>query len=80
MFTHAALDEAIARTGVHRYRWLCSDENPILEGPSGRHAFQRLVTELAAGTYTGQRFDPATPPKPGGCCNGSGYPPERDEG
>jgi hypothetical protein len=61
------LAEAIARTGVHRYRYLC------LEHPDGavRRGYQGLVIDIASGTYVGQRFDPDAIPTPGQpCCPG----------
>lgn len=66
-----ALDKAIARTGVERYRFLCL-EHP---DPQVRADYQRLVTEIAAGTHTGQRIDPHAPPAtrhaPRPCCDGT---------
>jgi hypothetical protein len=48
-----ALTEAIARTGVHRYRYLC------LECPDEkvRREYQGLVIQLASGPHAGPRFD-----------------------
>jgi hypothetical protein len=60
------LTEAIARTGVHRYRYLCLEhpDQPTREG------YQRIVIEIASGTYAGQRFDPdAQQPPSVPCCS-----------
>jgi hypothetical protein len=60
------LTEAIARTGVHRYRYLC------LEHPDAavRRGYQGLVIDIASGIPTGQRFDPdAIPARAGSCCD-----------
>ncbi len=64
----AYLVEAIARTGVHRYRYLC------LEHPDEavRRQYQGLVIDIASGTYVGQRFDPNSMPLPGQPCCGGG--------
>jgi hypothetical protein len=67
------LAEAIARTGVHRYQYLC------LEYPDAavRAQYQGLVIDIASGTYTGQRFDPTAPQAAPGtpCCGGDlSYP------
>jgi hypothetical protein len=58
------LIEAIARTGVHRYRHLC------LEHPdaSVRAQYQSLVIDVASGVYVGQRFDPNAIPTNRPCC------------
>jgi hypothetical protein len=68
----AYLVEAIARTGVHRYRYLC------LEHPDAavRAQYQGLVIDIASGTYTGQRIDPDAPQPPATpCCGGDlSYP------
>ena len=74
-----ALGRAIATTGVERYRFL-SLEHP---DPTVRADYQRLVTEIAAGTTTGQQYDPAvygepsrTATSPAGsrpCCDGDPY-------
>lgn len=59
------LAEAIAITGVHRYRYLCL-EHP---DPEVRRQYQWLVIEIASGTYTGQRHDPdAVVPDGVPCC------------
>jgi hypothetical protein len=60
------LEEAIARTGTHRLRYLC------LEHPDEkvRREYSGLVADIAAGTYTGQRFDPSAEPITGKCCDG----------
>ena len=59
------LVEAITRTRVHRYRYLCL-EHPDL---ATRRGYQGLVIEIATGTYVGQQFDPdAVPAMP--CCPG----------
>jgi hypothetical protein len=55
-----ALDQAIARTGVERYRFLCLEHSD----PAVRADYQRLVTEIAAGTHTGDRYDPAVHGEP----------------
>jgi hypothetical protein len=66
----AHLVEAVARTGVHRYRYLCLDH----PDPKVRREYQGLVMEIASGTYTGDRHDPDAAP-PGNCdCGGSPYP------
>ena len=41
-----ALDVIVARTGVERYRYLCSEENP---DPMTREGYRRLVVDLAVG-------------------------------
>ena len=46
----AILTEAIARTGVQRYRYLCLD----YPDEKIREQYRGLVTQIAAGTYTGQ--------------------------
>ena len=74
-FDSAILDEAIARTGVARYRFLCLDH----PDPQVRAGYQRLVTEIAAGTYEGQRYDPIQQPQSGSCCDGQTYPPEEEQ-
>jgi hypothetical protein len=68
----AYLAEAIARTGVHRYRYLCL-EHP---DPVVRAQYQGLVIDIASGTYTGQRIDPAAPQAAATpCCPGeAAYP------
>ena len=64
----AYLLEVIARTGVHRYRYL-STEQP---DPVERAKWQVWVINEAGGTHTGQRFDPnATPQASQPCCDGS---------
>jgi hypothetical protein len=60
----AYLAEAIARTGVERYRFLCL-EHP---DPTVRHQYQFLVIEIATGTYTGDRHDPLPPAEGRPCC------------
>lgn len=59
--------EAIARTGVHRYRYLC------LEHPDEkvRQQYQSLVIDVATGVHDGQRFDPLDPPADCRCCGGN---------
>lgn len=65
------LEEAIARTGVHRYRYLCLEQPDV----DSRRQFQRLVIEIASGTYTGQRHDPdAIPAMPAPCCGDGQLP------
>ena len=68
-FSESILAEAIVLTGVARYRFLAL-EHP---DPQTRAEYQRLVTEIASGTYAGQRVE--TPAEGGGCsgCPGSGY-------
>ena len=67
----AILAEAIARTGVERYRFLCL----MHPDPQTRAEYQRLVTEIASGTYTGQRVETPASNEPGGCsgCPGDPY-------
>lgn len=43
---HAALEEAIRRTGVARYRFLCSDAN-LLPPPNSAEDWRRHVREIA---------------------------------
>jgi hypothetical protein len=63
-----ALERAIAMTGVERYRFLCLEH----DDPAVRADYQRLVTEIAAGTHTGDRYDPAATSPAGSrpCCDG----------
>lgn len=49
-----ALEIVVAKTGVERYRWLCSEDNPSVRGWDGREDFRRYMVELA----TGQSFPP----------------------
>ena len=66
-----ALERAIARTGVERYRYLVN-EHP---DPQTRAEYQRLVTEIASGTYEGQRVETPASDELGGCggCPGDPY-------
>lgn len=41
-----ALDDVVSRTGVERYRFLCSDDNP---DAATREGYRRLVVDLAGG-------------------------------
>jgi hypothetical protein len=64
------LIEAISRTGVHRYRYLCLDH----PSPEVRRQYQGLVIDLATGQHTGQRHDPTAVPTGGRpCCGGTAY-------
>jgi hypothetical protein len=74
-----ALEIVIARTGVARYRWLCSDENPAEHGPTGRETYRRWVISEAEGIpwvdvpAAGRSIVVSgTLPAPsgGGCCGG----------
>jgi hypothetical protein len=60
----AYLVEAIALTGVERYRYLC------LEYPDEavRRGYQRIVIDIATGTAAGQPFDPDASPTEGKPC------------
>ena len=78
--THVAIEdyiaEAIARTGVYRYRYLCLAH----PDPTVRADYQRLIIEIAwvfrslAITLTedvGDRLDPSAEPRPTQpCCGG----------
>jgi hypothetical protein len=67
------LAKAIAITGVEHYGYLCL-EHPDAEV---RRGYQGLVIDIAAGTYTGQRYDPDAVPTAQGapCCGGDlSYP------
>jgi hypothetical protein len=50
------LDEAIARTGHERYRYLCLE----YPDPEIRRQYQGLVIDIALGIHAGQRHDPGT--------------------
>ena len=52
---------------MHRYRYLC------LEHPdeATRRGYQRIVIEIASGTYIGQRHDPNEVQATGTPCCGS---------
>lgn len=69
--THVAIEdyiaEAIARTGVYRYRYLCLAH----PDPTVRADYQRLIIEIASGSYVGDRLDPSAEPRPTQpCCGG----------
>ena len=42
-----SLEDYVSRTGVERYRWLCSEDNP---NAMDREAYRRFVVEQATGT------------------------------
>ncbi len=64
-----ALEIEVEQSKIHRYRWLCSDDNPDKET---REGYRKLMIKLA----TGEPDLPepqewvAPPPIVGGCCGG----------
>lgn len=55
MTLEEALNKVVSRTGVERYRWLCSDENP---DHVSRGAYRRLVMSKATGEPVPQQEYP----------------------
>lgn len=54
----AYLVEVISRTGVHRYRYLSTEQPDANE----RAKWQAWVIDEASGIHEGQRFDPNADP------------------
>lgn len=72
MTWQAALEIVVSRTGVERYRDLCSDDNP---DPETRAGYRSLMLTLAGQpppipTVIPDRPDPNSGIRLGGCCGG----------